>query len=361
MTAHAAFGYAPGKIILLGEHAVVYGQPALAATLDRGMRVAITRAPAKSGGADQNGPVLRGTGFGIDAVARPDPGGEGPEALRRALSRLIEMFGERVRDLSFSVDGQIPAGSGLGSSAALSVALVRGVHRFFEEEVPPEQVRDEALSLEKVFHGNPSGVDHNTILTGGLVCFTSGVDRTLGKAGQKEATQERAAEPTVTALPLPRRLRFAVGIAGHHAGTSHAVSALRDRMQRHPTAYAHLYAGIGNLVEEAKGAIAEGHWGALGELMDLNQGYLNALGVSTPAIEALCAMARQRGALGAKLSGAGGGGAVIALVDDDPAGVVRAYTDAGYEGFCVEIDANQDEAKEIGAAAAAPQSVGAAV
>lgn len=368
MSAHAAFGYAPGKIILLGEHAVVYGQPALAATLDRGMRVAITRLNAAKGGAEaKSGPVLRGTGFGIDAVARPDPGGEGPEALRRALSRLIEMFGERVRDLSFSVDGQIPAGSGLGSSAALSVALVRGVHRFFEEDVPLEQVRDEALSLEKVFHGNPSGVDHNTILTGGLVCFTSGVDRRLSqdapaKAGQTNSADAVSAEPTVTALPLPRRLRFAVGIAGHHAGTSHAVSALRDRMQRHPKAYAHLYAGIGALVEEAKSAIAEGHWGALGELMDLNQGYLNALGVSTPAIEALCAMARQRGALGAKLSGAGGGGAVIALVDDDPAAVVRAYTDAGYEGFCVEIDANSHGDGTLnGEANAAPQPVEAAV
>lgn len=319
MTAHAAFGYAPGKIILLGEHAVVYGQPALAATLDRGMRVAISKLPSDV----TSGPVLRGTGFGIDAVARPDPGGEGPEALRAALARLIEIGGERIQGLSFVVDGQIPAGSGLGSSAALSVALVRGVHRFFEEEVPASQVRDEALSLERVFHGNPSGVDHNTILTGGLVHFA----------------KLEAGDPEIEQVPLPRRLRFAVGVAGHHAGTSHAVGALRDRMKRHPAAYDHLFNGIGDLVREARIAISEGHWGALGELMDLNQGYLNALGVSTPAIEALCTMSRARGALGAKLSGAGGGGAVIALVDDDPAPVVRAFTDAGYEGFGVEIDA----------------------
>jgi len=315
--ADAAFGYAPGKIILLGEHAVVYGQPALAATLDRGLRVAVTRRPVDG----RSGPVFKGAGVGLETVARPDPNGEGPDALRRMLARLTEILGDRVAELQFVAESTIPAGSGLGSSAALSVSLVRGVHRFFGEDASFRRVMDLAFELERVFHGNPSGVDHSTIARGGMVFF-----------------EKRSDENVVDSVQLRRRVRFAIGVAGQHAGTAAAVGALKDRMKRHPARYEHLMSGIGDLVRDARRALEEGHLGAVGELMDLNQGYLNALGVSTPAIETLCALARDRGALGAKLSGAGGGGAVIALVDDDPEPVVQAFSKAGYTAFPAEID-----------------------
>lgn len=321
--ADAAFGFAPGKVILLGEHAVVYGQPALAATIDRGVRVAVSTL-----GADAlPGPVLRGSGLGIDTLVRPGADGEGPDSLRRALDCVIRLCGERVRTLSFVVEGTLPAGAGMGSSAALSVALLRGVRRYFDEAVDDADIIREAFELERVFHGNPSGVDHSVIATGGVIFFERG--------------EPSSPSPALTPLRLSRRLRLAIGFAGSHAGTAHAVTALRDRARRHPAAYAHLWAGIGQLVREARVRLEEGHLGAVGELMDLNQGYLNALGVSTPAIERLCAIARDRGALGAKLSGAGGGGAVIALVDDDPEPVVRAFQAAGHEAFATEIRASE--------------------
>lgn len=314
MTADAAFGYAPGKIILLGEHAVVYEQPALAATLDRGVRVVVSRGEGP-------GPVLRGTGFGIDIErVRPDPDGSGPAALRLALERLVELYGDRVRELSFVIDGAIPAGAGLGSSAALSVAIVRGVRRYFGEDAPDDEVIADAFELERVFHGTPSGVDHSTIAHGGLVWF-----RRVGEDIDLERVE------------IPRRLRLAVGVVGSHAGTSHAVGALRERARRHERAYQRIYDGVGELVTEARECLRTGNLGALGELMDINQGYLNALGVSTPGLEALCAIARDRGALGAKLTGAGGGGAMIALVDDDPTPIVRAFSAAGYSAFAAEI------------------------
>lgn len=325
----AVFGYAPGKIILFGEHAVVYGQPAIAATLDRGIRVAVRRR-------DQaDGPVLRSHGAGLPLRARPDPDGEGPERLRKALAVLVELCGERTRSLAFSVDGAIPAGAGLGSSAALAVAMVRGVHRFFDEEISADALIERAFALERVFHGNPSGVDHSVIARGG--CFL--YERDPGTAvGQ------------VQPVRLPRRLRFAVAIAGSHAGTAHAVAALRERARRHPDHYQRIYDGIGALARSAREHLQQGALGAVGELMDLNQGYLNSLGVSTPAIEALCAIARERGALGAKLSGAGGGGAVLALVDDDPAPVVRAFEAAGYQSFASDIEPALDPDKIAGPA-----------
>ena len=324
MTADAAFGYAPGKIILFGEHAVVYGHPAIAATLDRGVRVAVTARP------DRDGPVLRGHGMGLSTMARPDPDGVGPEALRLALARLVELGGERVRRLTFSVDGAIPAGSGLGSSAALAVAMLRGVHRFFgEPALAAADLVERAYLIERVFHGTPSGVDHTVIARGGAIWF------------QRDPQTQAMASAQVEALPIPRRMRFALALAGPHAGTAHAVSALRDRARRHGATYERIFRGIGALANEARCHLVEGHFAAVGELMDVNQGYLNALGVSTPAIEAICAIARERGALGAKLTGAGGGGAVIALVDDDPEPVVRACQAAGYTAFPAVIDATE--------------------
>ena len=321
----AVFGYAPGKVILFGEHAVVYGQQAIAGTIDRGIRVAVSQRE----GEPHDGPLLKSHGMGLRA--RPDPGGEGPEALRRALGVLVELYGDRVKSLGFSAEGTIPAGAGLGSSAALAVALLRGVQRVLgDQALSGDALVERAFALERVFHGNPSGVDHTTIALGGCVAYQRGRDV--------------QGAPHIEKLTLPRRLRLAVAVAGSHGGTARAVSALRDRARRHADAYQRIYDGIGALAVEARVALQEGALASVGELMDLNQGYLNALGVSTPAIEALCATARERGALGAKLSGAGGGGAVIALVEDDPAPVVRAFEAQGFLSFPAEIvDRNPSE------------------
>lgn len=336
----AVFGYAPGKIILFGEHAVVYGQPAIAATIDRGIRVAVTRR------SHDDGPILKSHGQGLPQRAKPDPDGEGPERLRKALNVLVDLCGERTRSLVFSVEGAIPAGAGLGSSAALAVAMIRGVHRFFDDkerpaDLSPEALIERAFALERVFHGNPSGVDHSVIARGGCFLYRKDPSSSLG---------------SVEPLALPRRLRLAIAIAGSHAGTATAVGALRERARRHPEHYQRVYEGIGSLAVSAKKHLEAGELGAVGELMDLNQGYLNALGVSTPAIEALCAIARERGALGAKLSGAGGGGAVLALVDDDPAPVVRAFEAAGYQAFASEIDPESQLRTDAGRADATEES-----
>jgi hydroxymethylglutaryl-CoA reductase len=314
MSADAVFGYAPGKLILMGEHAVVYGQPAIATTIDRGVRVAVSQLTN-----EMRGPVLRSYAPGFPPLCRPDPDGEGPQKLRAALDALVTIAGERVRGLQFSVDGTIPAGAGLGSSAALAVALLRAVHRFFGDDVDAATVIEQAFAIERVFHGNPSGVDHTVVATGGCLAY------------------RRDQSPTIERIELPRRLRLAVGVANAHAGTANAVGALRDRAKRHPAHYDRCYAAIGALASSGIDHLRRGEYSAFGELMDLNQGYLNALGVSTPLIESLCAIARERGALGAKLSGAGGGGAVIALVDDDPDPIVRAFAAAGCQAFATEV------------------------
>lgn len=328
MTGHAAIGYAPGKIILFGEHAVVYGQPALAASIDRGVRVVTAKRDPQDLASNRLGPVLTSAGIGLLSTVRPAASGnpsstgEGPEVLRLALEKLVSLCGERVRDLHFSVEGNIPIGSGLGSSAAMSVALVRGVHRYFEEELSDSDAARLAYEMERIFHGNPSGVDHTTIAHGGVLLFRRLDAETL----------------TTHIEPLypKRRTTLVVGMAGPHAGTARAVSALRERAKRHPDLYTHIYRGIGSIAQEGAKLLEQGHLAALGELMDVNQGFLNALGVSTPAIESMCSNARSAGALGAKLTGAGGGGAVLALVDGDPAPVLQAMS-VHAPAFLVEL------------------------
>lgn len=311
-----AFSYAPGKIILAGEHAVVYGCPAIAVTLDRGIRIAVT-----SRALGKKGPLLKAVGLGFSGPVRRDPDGEGPEILRKALIRLIELYGDRICNLELVADSAIPAGRGLGSSAALSVAIVRGLNRFFEESVSAEVEAELAFELEKVFHGNPSGIDHAVISQGGLIWYK--------KENPKNITKKIISQ---------RTLYFAVGLTGPHAGTIQAVQALKQRAKRHEKLYQYIFEGIAQIVNEMHAAILEGKLASVGELMNLNQGYLNALSVSTPEIETLCALAREKGALGAKLTGAGGGGAVIALVDDDPKPVVDAFTKAGYLAFASKYE-----------------------
>jgi len=316
-----AFSYAPGKIILAGEHAVVYGHPAIALTIDRGVRIKVQEATQTLG----RGPTLRASGLGFSGLARPGLDGEGPQVLRQALDKLVELLGDRVRDLEFVAESAIPAGRGLGSSAALSVAMIRGIKQYFGEPVSKQEETKLAFELERLFHGSPSGIDHTVISHGGLISF-----------------QRSDKGPLVEPIPLSRPLFVAVGIAGPHGGTLKVVEALSLRSKRHPDCFAHIFQGIDNLVKEMKSCLLNSQYAAVGELMNVNQGYLNALSVSTPELEKLCAIARENGALGAKLTGAGGGGAVIALVEEDAERVAKAFSDAGFLSFATKCDTQGD-------------------
>lgn len=307
-----AFSYAPAKIILGGEHAVVYGETALALAIDQGIRLGVTRS------AQLDGPVLRSVGWSILGEVRPGPNGAGPKVLREALAKLVELMGSGVRELLFTVDTHLPFGCGLGSSAALSVALIRSIHRFWQLDLPPAKEQGLAFELERIFHGNPSGVDHTVISSGGMICYRK--------------THESS---FIERVNPKQQLKFAVGLAGAHVGTSRAVTLLKERVRRHPDVYGGIFSSIGHVAREMKHCVEQEKLAGLGELMDVNQGFLNALGLSTPKIEALCSIARERGALGAKLTGAGCGGAVIALVDSDPQMIVDAFMAAGYSAFAV--------------------------
>lgn len=287
-----------GKVILLGEHAVVYGVPALVAGLERGARV--TARPSDR-------PAVR-----IDGA----PNLEADPELVAALAALCRSLGAPPMQLCIELD--VPAGSGLGASAAIGVAAARAV----AENVAPGKsaslgrILAAAEAWESVFHGNPSGIDAAAAALGGCLYF------------------KRGAPPERVAVKAP--ISLAIVKAGPPASTRAMVEHVAMTRQRHPEAFEKTLGTIRAVVENGRRCIERGDHAELGRLFDRNQMLLSGLMLSTPEIERACALARGAGALGAKLTGAGGGGAVVALVED-AAPVLRAWEAQRLEGFAVRV------------------------
>ncbi len=297
---------ASGKVILLGEHAVVYGAPALAAALDRG-------ALARALPADRARLVLG---------ARSGAEGDGSDAMR-AFAALRASLG--APPLAVEAELEVPAGSGLGASAALGVAIARAVLLAVEPELSlaaPEacaRVLAAAAAWEGVFHGDASGVDAAAAASSGCIHFS----RTGGS------------EPVRLERPLP----LAVAVAGPPASTREMVQAVARLRARRPEIVDKAVSGVTALVNNARLCLEAGDLRGLGKLMDLNQMLLSGLMVSTEAIERACDSARRAGALGAKLTGAGGGGCVVALAELEPEPILAAWRAEGLACFAATVGA----------------------
>ncbi len=301
-------GQGCGKLILFGEHAVVYGHGAVAFGLERGARACV-----KQG----SGAVRLRMMDGAVSV--------GDVRLREAFGVMADVFGVDAGTLDAEVSLEVPAGAGLGGSAALAVALSRAIADFVglqggEQEALVE--RAVALS-EGVFHGSASGIDQVAAMGRGLFGF-----RRLA-----------AGELAIEALELPVDLKLVVCQAEAGASTSEMVGGVAAFRAREPEVVEALLAEIGAVSGAAVEALQAGDVAQIGALMDRNHGLLGSLGVSTPALERACMLARNAGAVGAKLTGAGGGGCVVALVDGDAGGVVDAWNLAGLTSFEVVLAA----------------------
>jgi len=279
-----ARGRAAGKVILLGEHVVVYGRPALAATLPCGLEVEI-RAGV--------GPAIATDLLPASDDARPI----------RLLAEAAALFALDPAALVARVRSDLPPGAGLGSSAALAVAVLRALAAASGRTLGERETLARGRALEAIFHGYPSGIDPAAAAGAGGGCFRF----------------VRGEPPTITPVQPAVRLPLVVAHRGGGRNTATAVGALRSRWEENPAHYEQLFDEVAAVVEAGRLAIERGKLLALGELLDTNQRLLARLGVSSPEIEAMVAAALHAGALGAKLTGGGAGGAVIALAPDESA------------------------------------------
>ncbi|HVY26747.1 MAG TPA: mevalonate kinase [Polyangiaceae bacterium] len=294
----AGVGRGNGKAVLLGEHAVVYGMPAIAAGIPLGASARAEPSAASS----------------LRIAERHATQGDGSE-LSAALAQVQSELG--VGPHQVEVDVNLPLGSGLGGSAAIGVAIARALLAARGEAESRERVLAGAAAWERVFHGNPSGVDAAAAYHNGCIWFT--------KAG--------GAEP----IPVYAPLDLVVCLAGPPASTKEMVESVRQLGERRPDLLGKSLSGIEALVKNARLCIEAGDVRGLGQLMNYNQMLLSGLFLSTPEIERACAVAREAGALGAKLTGAGGGGAVIALCEGSTEGVQAALREQGFPVFSTQI------------------------
>jgi mevalonate kinase len=298
---------APGKAILFGEHAVVYGEGAIAAALTLYFETRVRVAKGEPTRVDGRPLARRHHAYFEEALKRAW-GGRGP--------------------LDIATSSSIPSASGLGSSAALTVSAVAALLAM-RGKLLQEEVARTAFEVEYAVQGRASPTDTSTAAHGRCIYIAKAAG-----AGHLWTIEKGANRWCVHDLAFPP-LKMVVGYTGKKGNTAELIEGVRRTTEADPKARARI-AEIGAIVEEARGALAEGDARAVGALMDRNHEHLKALGVSSPELEALVGAARKH-AFGAKLTGAGGGGCMVA-VTDTPEACARAIEAAGGRAYAVQID-----------------------
>ena len=302
MTAVTGQYRACGKFILCGEHFVVHGTPAVALPF-RSIGTQVTVSPAEQ--------LSLHTDLD-DSVART--------LAERVAHVAVERLGLQPR-WRVDVRSSIPVGFGLGSSAAFGAALIGALAHANGQRLSLAQLNEHAYALETIVHGQPSGIDNTVICGESAVRFVRGASfRTVSTTGT---------------------LTFVLASCGYPGSTMEAVAGVGRYAVAHPTHFGALLSEAHGLVEGAVAAFEAGDAARLGPLLSRNHQLLASVGVSTPELETLVDAAHAAGALGAKLTGGGRGGFVLALVDQSAAkSVAAALTGAGAtDVFTTEVTA----------------------
>lgn len=286
-----AVGEAPGKILLIGEHAVVYGHPAIAVPL-RGVKAQATVEFTRNGGIEMLAPDLGEHIHGIEEASprlRPLVG---------LAASVMQYFREEQQGLRIELKSTIPISRGMGSGAAAAVALVRAICNALDRRLDSEQVSDLAMQSEKAYHGTPSGVDSAVVSMDKPIYFVKG-----------KPIQDISVGRSV--------FHFLVADTGITSPTAEVVEDVRKGRESDRARYDSFFWEIGSMASVAREVLRTGSPEELGLCMNHAQRVLQSLGVSCTELDDLMAAALDNGAVGAKLSGAGKGGAIIALLEDD--------------------------------------------
>ena len=293
---------APGKVILFGEHAVVYKRPALAVPVNQ------VRAEVEVLESDQPGVRIHALGIGLttDLASLPHDHPVGSVILKTIQALCISP----LPNISITIESTIPVAAGLGSGAAVSVALVRALSSFLFQSLTNEQINELVFETEKLHHGTPSGID-NTVITYNMPVYY---------------LKENPIETFKPGKPFT----IVIGDTGIPAPTKESVGDVRRLWLRDQNRFEAIFNEVAQISTMARRVIESGRPELLGELMDHNHEFLQQMTVSSPELDMLVDTARKSGALGAKLSGGGRGGNMIALVEPASAeSVAGALMSAG--------------------------------
>jgi len=285
---------APAKAILFGEHFVVYGQPAIVLAIDKRAYVKVRLRKDKK--IHIYSKDMEVSGCFSDESFQPERGGlkarRKLEPIKVAVEKVLNKTQSRV-GLNLEVCSSIPVAAGLGSSAAVAAATAMATSKILNVELSKEEIFQVAYDSERLIHGTPSGIDPAIATYGGALLYQRGKG--------------------LTPLSIKGEMPLVVGDTGIERSTGELVAKVRRLRERYPLLVDALIELGGELVSAAVEALKKKDLHSVGELMNINHSLLSAIGVSHELLDRLVHAARRAGALGAKLTGAGGGGCMIAL------------------------------------------------
>ncbi len=296
---------APGKVILFGEHAVVYGRPAIAVPLTQ-VRARAVVEPNSAEAVRLIAPDLA-----LDILLSDAPDDDPLAATVRQVAQAARL--SELPGLILTVTSQIPIASGLGSGAAISAAIVRALAAYLglAELSSDERVSALTYEVEKIHHGTPSGIDNTVVSFERPVYFV-----------------RRQPQNLVAAFLVASPLRLLVADTGVGSATKSVVGDVRRRWLAEPARFEAMFDRCGGIAKAARAAIEQGDVLKVGELMSANHAVLQEMTVSSPELDRLVGAAVDAGALGAKMSGAGRGGNMVALVPLEAEEAVRTALSA---------------------------------
>lgn len=299
-----------GKTILFGEHFVVYGLPAIASALG-----SYTTATIR---------VLEGSGWSVSDQRLATPGykekkyDEAMQSVRNVINHLNINTEDQKLEITFA--GDLIAASGVGASAAQCTSLARALNNIFNLNLEDEKINEAAYEGEKAYHGTPSGIDNTASTYGGLIWFVKNL-----KGGKN----------TMDLLQAPKRIPLVIANSGITASTAEVVADVRHLKEDNPDKFKKIFNQYEKLAYKAKEALLKGDITNIGSLMNQNHELLQDITVSGEVNDKLVKIALKNGAIGAKMTGTGRGGLVIALAENEKIQemIAQSIEKAGYNAW----------------------------